>query len=341
MNARDKIIAYLKENSHATGSDLSGFLGISRQALNKHLKKLIEGGKVVKEGATRGAVYRLALPGEETGFEKKYKKKLSLKGLEEDKIFHEMAALLNLKKALSKDAWDITYYSFTEMLNNAIDHSMAEYCTVESFLDQYHFTFRIRDCGIGIFHSIFSKFNLPDEISAIGELLKGKTTTMKERHSGEGIFFTSKCADSIHFKSHKVELLFDNIKDDVYVKEKKSMEGTEVFFSIGRRSKKSLEKVFSLFAPEEFGFSFEKTRVLVKLYHRDYISRSEAKRLLHGLDRFREIVLDFRGVNSIGQGFTDEIFRVFKEAHPETSIITENVAPTIEIMIRHVVDNST
>jgi hypothetical protein len=42
----------------------------------------------------------------------------------------------------------------------------------------------------------------------------------------------------------------------------------------------------------------------------------------------------------IGQGFTDEIFRVFQNKHPDIIIKTENVIPTVQQMIRHVVDNN-
>ncbi len=339
MDIKTEILVYLKEKESVPGGDLSRLLGITRQALNRHLKQLIEEEKILKEGTTRNAAYRLSTPGKGKAIGRKYAKTLFLKGLEEDAVFSEIAAILNLKSSLSQNAFDIAGYAFTEMLNNAIDHSHSEKCTLEARLDQYRFSFSIRDRGVGIFHSVYSKFGLPDEHAAIGELLKGKTTTMEEKHSGEGIFFTSKSADSISFRSHKAELLFDNHKNDVYVKEKKHIEGTEVFFTISRQSKKKLAQVFTRFAPEEFDFRFEKTRVLVRLFHRDYVSRSEARRLLHRLDRFREIILDFAGVKSIGQGFADEIFRVFKKAHPHIEIKRENLSPTLDAMIRHVVDN--
>ncbi|MFQ5585624.1 MAG: STAS-like domain-containing protein, partial [Thermodesulfobacteriota bacterium] len=270
------------------------------------------------------------------------KKTFDIKGLEEDKVFLELAPFLNLKSRLSKNALGIAHYAFTEILNNAIDHSESTKCQVEVSLDQYNFTFCIRDFGIGIFHSIFTKFNLVDENAAIGELIKGKTTTMKEKHSGEGIFFTSKASDTITFRSHKISLTFDNNKKDVFVEEKKFIKGTGVSFSISRHSKKNLDKIFSHFAPEEFDYRFERTRALVKLFHQDYVSRSEARRMLYGLDKFREVILDFSGVKSIGQGFADEIFRVFRNAHPDIIIKTENLAPALQPVIKHVVDiNST
>jgi hypothetical protein len=100
-----------------------------------------------------------------------------------------------------------------------------------------------------------------------------------------------------------------------------------------------LDKIFDQFAPEEFDYQFDRTKVQVKLFHTNYISRSEAKRLLHGLDKFKEIILDFAGVKTIGQGFADEIFRVFQQAHPDISVKSENLSNTLKPIISHVVDN--
>jgi hypothetical protein len=58
--------------------------------------------------------------------------------------------------------------------------------------------------------------------------------------------------------------------------------------------------------------------------------------LLHNLDKFSEIELDMRDVTSVGQGFADEVFRVFTSAHPGIVIRTLNAGKAIEAMIRHV-----
>lgn len=339
MDTKDKIFNYIEKNQSATGKQLSEYLGISRQAVNKHLKELIQNDRVVKEGITRGAVYRIPSAYKKVPFKKSIEKTYALSGLEEDKVFHELAPLLNLKNELSDRAFKIVSYAFTEMLNNAIDHSESKKCIIEWLIDSYQVRFRIRDFGIGLFYSIFTKFNLDDENAAVGELLKGKTTTMEEKHSGEGIFFTSKASDIIFFRSHKIKLSFDNQKRDVFVEEKRSIKGTEVSFNISKRSKRRLDEIFSHFAPEEFDYRFDRTKALVKLFHQDYVSRSEAKRLLYGLDKFKEIILDFKGVKSIGQGFADEIFRVFKKAHPDKVIKIENLNPSLKPIIDHVVDN--
>jgi biotin operon repressor/anti-sigma regulatory factor (Ser/Thr protein kinase) len=339
MDTKKRILKYLEDKEFVTGKELSEFLGISRQATNKHLKQLIQNGSMVKDGTTKGAVYTSPSHRKRVQSVRRFEKTFSLLGLEEDKVFHELASFLNLRHELSTCASDIANYAFTEILNNAIEHSASGKCLVTVSLDHYNFNFRIRDFGIGIFHSIAAKFGLSDENAAIGELIKGKTTTMKEKHTGEGIFFTSKSADVVLFRSHKINLIFDNLKRDVFVEERKFTKGTEVAFSVSKRSKRRLDKLFTHFAPEEFDYRFERTRVLVRLFHKDYVSRSEAKRLLHGLDKFKEIILDFEGVKSIGQGFADEIFRVFRKAHPGVTVKTENLSPTLEPITRHVVDN--
>lgn len=337
MDMKEKILALVKEKKGLSGVQLSEVLGISRQAVNKHLKPLLQNGSLIKTGVTRGAVYKIATSGKKPS--KTFRKSFFLDGLEEDKVFQQISLALNLTRTISPKANEIARYAFTEMLNNAIDHSQSENCHVEVIVDEFNFQFRIRDYGMGIFFSIYDKYKLSDENSAVGELIKGKTTTMPEKHTGEGIFFTSKVADNMFFRSHKIKLLFDNHQKDIFIEEMKNIRGTEVFFSVKKRTRKKLEDTFSIFAPEEFDYKFEKTRAMVKLFQREYISRSEARRLHHGLDKFKVIVLDFKGVKTIGQGFADELFRVFMQNYPEITLEIVHLKPSLQTIINHVVDN--
>jgi 23S rRNA pseudoU1915 N3-methylase RlmH len=66
------------------------------------------------------------------------------------------------------------------------------------------------------------------------------------------------------------------------------------------------------------------------------VSRSQAKRVLAGIDRFKVAALDFTGVDWIGQGFADEIFRVYQNAHPEIKILVEGANPEVKAMIQRV-----
>lgn len=269
---------------------------------------------------------------------------LMTSGCNEDRVWDEVNVRLQLTRSLRPNVLAIMRYAFTEMLNNAIEHSQANRCAIRVALSQGLASFEIRDHGIGVFHSIASKFKFPDEEAALIELLKGKTTTMPEAHTGEGIFFTSRIGDDFTLKSHRIQIEWKRAKQDMFVSQPRLSAGTLVQFSIQRSARQTIEDVFSEFAPEQYDYQFQKTKVLVKLLQPDYVSRSEARRLLANLEKFREIVLDFRDVRSVGQGFADEVFRVFASRNPGIVIRSENTSLPVTAMIRHVgqaVDGST
>jgi len=333
VDAKRRILAYLARRRSATGADLRSHLDISRQALSVHVRSLVEAGKVVRSGTARAARYMLR---DRAPAAAVVARALRTRDLEESRIWDELATGLNLRRALRPNVESIVHYAFTEMLNNAIEHSHAERCFVRVRFGSGTLSFEIRDPGIGAFHSIASKLRLDGEHTALVELLKGRTTTMREAHTGEGIFFTSRVADRFVLRSHRIQVEWSRIRNDVFVSSPRFLKGTSVHFAIQRNSRLRLEAVFGEFAPEEFDYQFQKTRVLVKLLRRDYVSRSEAKRLVANLEKFREVVIDFREVKSVGQGFADEVFRVFAGQHPGVKITTENANPAVDAMIRHV-----
>lgn len=255
---------------------------------------------------------------------------------DEDRVWDEVELRLQLKRALRPNALAIMRYAFTEMLNNAIEHSQAGRCTIRVTLTPSFVDFEIRDSGIGVFHSIASKHHLPDEEAAMLELLKGKTTTMPEAHTGEGIFFTSRVGDDFAIRSHRTHIEWKRTKHDVFVSQQRYLAGTDIRFMLSRSARHKLEDVFGEFAPAEYDFQFQKTAVMVKLLRPDYVSRSEARRLLANLEKFREITIDFRDVRSVGQGFVDEVFRIFVNRHPGIVIHPENAGPAVMAMIQHV-----
>jgi len=56
--------------------------------------------------------------------------------------------------------------------------------------------------------------------------------------------------------------------------------------------------------------------------------------VLNGLDRFRKVVLDFHGVEEVGQGFTDEVFRVWAAAHRTARLSADNMNRAVAFMVR-------
>jgi biotin operon repressor/anti-sigma regulatory factor (Ser/Thr protein kinase) len=330
-STRNAICRLIEQRGSVTGPELAEELGISRQAVNLQLRKLIAEGLVFKTGSTRAAQY---LPADAAPGPRNIRRKLEVEGLDESAVYERVAVELNLS-TLPNNVEAITHYAFTEMLNNAIDHSASPYCIVDVSLDARRLQFEVRDHGIGVFHSIASKFGLADEHDALVELVKGKTTTMPEAHTGEGIFFVSRAADRFVLRSHRLQLEWNRELDDVFVSDTRFLKGTLVQFEVAVGSRTRLENVFEEFAPEEYDFKFEKTQVLVKLLRENYVSRSEAKRLMHNLDKFSEVELDMRDVRNIGQGFADEVFRVFRAAHPDTNVRAINAAPGVAAMLSH------
>ena len=200
-------------------------------------------------------------------------------------------------------------------------------------------TFIVSDTGIGIFNNVKNKFNLPDNLSAIQFLFKAKQTTMPENPSGQGIFFSSKMADTFMIVSSGKKIMFfntDNLKD-IFIENVKDEPGTQIHFIISKDSSRSEREVFEKFTNQDT-FEFSKTNILVKLYEisKNPLSRSEARRVMIGLNSFKEIVLDFRDVESIGQSFADEIFRVWQNSHLDIKISYINATENVEFMIKRV-----
>jgi len=64
-----------------------------------------------------------------------------------------------------------------------------------------------------------------------------------------------------------------------------------------------------------------------------FVSRSEARRLLTGLGKFDEIQLDFEKVEAVGQGFVDEIFRVWALDNLDKKIVPINMNDAVSFMV--------
>ena len=332
MDTPESILAFLKNQGSSGSKTLGAHLGISRQALNLHLNRLIDAGKIVRTGATRNARY--SLPGHHPP-PKQYGGEFFTEGLDESQVFQRLALSQNLSHSLNPNAETVFQYVFTELLNNAIDHSESRKVRVSAVLDARTVKAAISDNGIGIFSSIAQKLGFPDEHDALLQLVKGKTTTMPEAHSGEGIFFSSKAASVLVIRSHRIQVEWNKKLKDVFVSNRRHVKGTHVQIEVRRDSRTRLADIFNEFAPQEFDFQFSKSRVQVKLLGNKYISRSEARRLIVNLEKFKLIELDFKNVESVGQGFADEVFRVFTVSHPDTIVQAVNTSPAVGAMILH------
>lgn len=331
LNVTQRLLLVVGQRGEAGSSELAAVFGLSRQMIARYLSKLVDEGRLVKRGSTRNAKY-LIPTNEPLSDIVEVRSTKKLLGLDEDFVFSELSLRANLPKVCSAKTLLILKYTFTEMLNNAIDHSESVAVDISIEVRRKDVVFEIRDHGIGVFERVKKFFGLDNHFQAAEHLLKGKQTTDAAQHSGQGIFFTSRTADVFQLRSARLELTIDNHKADYFLKDQSALRGTLVRFQISRQTRKVLREIFGKFSNADL--EFDRNSVRVKVSTREtLVSRSEAKRMLVGLERYARIEFDFNGVETIGQGFADEIFRVFQSRHPEIVMTYTHASSSVAFMI--------
>ncbi len=111
---------------------------------------------------------------------------------------------------MGSPAQQIMGYAVTEMVNNAIDHSGGSTVRVTALQEGNVVSVSVEDDGVGVFDRMKNSLRLPDRFASIQELSKGKATTAPDRHSGQGIFFTSKAVDRFRLAANGLTWIVDN-----------------------------------------------------------------------------------------------------------------------------------
>lgn len=326
---RDFILRHVEAHPSDIVGVTAAKFGCSRQAVHEHMHRLIEQGAIEHTGARRTPTYKLAQL-EARRWTYPLGRDLAESDIWERDIYPEL-------QALPKNVLGIWQHGLTEMVNNAIDHSGGTTLTITLERTAATTTILVHDDGIGIFRKIQGELDLVDERLAIFELSKGKLTTDPARHSGEGIFFTSRMMDE--FAILAGGLFFDHRRGedrDWLTEREQPKDGTLVQMRLSNHTSRSTKKVFDEFSSKDGAYTFSKTVVPVKLAKigpAQLISRSQAKRLMARVDLFETVVFDFNGVDEIGQAFADEIFRVYANAHPDIQMPVVNATKQIKDMI--------
>ena len=305
----------------------------SRTTVHRHLNRLLRDGEIIKTGTTRQTLYFLKS-------EKNKEVVVSLKdGVTEDKVWKEN--FLKDFETLPKNVRDICEYGFLVMLNNAIDHSEGTKVSIDTEWASNSIKIKIYDDGIGIFRKIKNALNLEDERESALHLSKGKFTTDPDNHTGEGIFFTSRAFDNFHILSKGLSYIRENWDQDWFVEaaECSKIKGTGLEMTISLDSKRKIQEVYAECQHEDSeGIQkFDKTHIMVmlsKLGDERYVSRSQARRICLGLEKFKHVILDFKDISTVGQGFVDEVFRVFQFKYPKIKIEYTKANDDVQFMIK-------
>ena len=323
---RNFMLHLCRNKSRNVAAETSRAFGISNQAAGRHLRALELEGLIASSGS-RNTKASWIIPTLQKVWE------FPLNGLSEDVVWRE--TLAPLLADLNENVRDMWHYGVTEMINNAIDHSEGATLKLRLTRTALDVEVRITDDGEGIFHRLQRLLGLYDPREAILELAKGKLTTDPDNHTGEGIFFTSRAFDSFTIMSRTLYFSHKAEQDDWLIDHDSEIPGTAVYLKLDNDCQRTMKSVYDQFAePDEL--SFNKTIVPVRLVRHEgekLVSRSQAKRLVSRFEKFKTVILDFSGVEEIGQAFADEIFRVFASSHPEVSLTAIHDTTEVQQMI--------
>ncbi|WP_159656625.1 STAS-like domain-containing protein [Vibrio atypicus] len=329
---RQQILRDVKHHPRDLSKHIASLFQISPQAASNHIRKLEQENFLSSTGTGRGKAYFL-------GDKRAHKQLFKLdKDFTEDRAWRDHFAFI--LDGISENVNEICYYGFTEMVNNAIDHSEGNEVFISVSRTESHITIIIIDDGEGIFKRIKRLCDLVDERQSILELSKGKLTTDPENHSGEGVFFTSRMFDNFDIDSMGLNFIHDDSDSFDIMLDSKIMppheKGTMVYMRVCRDSDRDMQKVFDSYTDGPDDFQFNKTIIPLKLATYDnekLISRSQAKRVLARVERFTNVVFDFEDVPSVGQAFADEIFRVYANKNPNMNLIPVNMNENVNKMV--------
>ncbi len=303
---------------------------LSRRAASALLHRLEAAQWLLREGIGRKAVYK---PGPLRQVVQRYE----LAGLQEDLPWARDFAP---NFALPPEVARMAQHAFTELLNNAIDHSGGTQVTVSMRQTSMHLQLLISDDGCGLFQRIERAFDISDPALAMFELSKGKLTSEPDRHNGRGLFFTSRLADVFDLHANLVAFQYRGWDKRSWFKSRPiARQGTSIYMALALDTTRTLDAMLRAYSADGDGYGFERTSVPLQLIvdtHTGLESRAQAKRVASRLQSFRRAEVDFSGINDVGHGFADELFRVFSREHPMVEIVPVGMAPRVAAMIESV-----
>lgn len=238
---------------------------------------------------------------------------------------------------LPKNVRQLMQHAFTELLNNAIDHSEGQFVTVSLRQTPAHAQLLVSDDGRGLFDKIKEGFEIDDPAMAMLELSKGKLTSAPAHHTGRGLYFTSRLADV--FDLHANAVAFQHREwDPRSWQQARAMrqQGSAIYLAISLDTARTLDEVMRSASLDSQGYAIDRTTLPLRLIASEDValeSRAQARRVAARLTEFKQAELDFTGIDHIGQGFADELFRVFDRNQSAVQLVVKNAGPGVNAMI--------
>jgi anti-sigma regulatory factor (Ser/Thr protein kinase) len=239
--------------------------------------------------------------------------------------------------ALPDEVARMAQHAFTELLNNAIEHSGGSQVTVSMRQTPLQLQLLVSDDGRGIFEVIGEAFGINDPALAMLELAKGKLSSRPDRHSGRGLFYTAKLADVVDLHANNAAFQQRDWQREQWQRGRPACaRGSAVYVAICLDTERTLDGVLRRYSLDGAGYGFERTVVPLQLItapQHSLSSRAQAQRVAARLVQFRRAEIDFDGLADVGPAFADELFRVFGAGHPDLQLVPLNMAPRVAEMV--------
>ncbi|MEK8053496.1 DUF4325 domain-containing protein [Ideonella sp. DXS22W] len=266
-------------------------------------------------------------------------RRYGLAGLQEDVPWQQdFAPYFELPAHVAR----IAQHAFTELVNNAIDHSGGRQVTISMRQTPLQMQLLVSDDGRGVFNSIGRQFKINDPVHAMLELAKGKLSSQPERHTGRGLFFTAKMADIFDLHANGAAFQQRGWENEDWQRGRPVCgRGTSVYVAVALDTERTVDEVLRRYSADGAGYGFERTVVPMKLLTAPQVgleSRAQARRITQRLTDFRRVELDFDGLQDIGHGFADELLRVFSREHPQVQLVPVNMAPRVAALVHSVAE---
>ncbi|WP_349744547.1 STAS-like domain-containing protein [Roseateles cavernae] len=322
------ISAAAREHSHDLVAHVEERTGASRRAVQAALRRLVDAHWLTRSGTSRRPVYA-------PGLLRQVARSYTLHGLQEDLPWQrDFAPNFDLPPQVAR----MIQHGFTELVNNAADHSGGSSVTVSLRQTPSHVQLLVSDDGCGVFDKICAAFDIADAQHAMLELSKGRLTSQPEQHTGRGLFFSSQLADVFDIHANNTAFQRRAWESTGWQRGRPlPRQGSSIYMAIALDTKRTLDQVLEAWSTAGDGIEFDRTTIALRLLAgpgQPLDSRAQARRVAARLPMFKRAEISFDGVADVGHGFADELFRVFARAHKEVELLPTHMTPRIAALVK-------
>ena len=194
----------------------------------------------------------------------------------------------------------------------------------------------VQDDGLGIFERVMQEYRCLSKVEAIGELLKGARVFTSSPSAGLARLVWS--VDFATIEANQLRLSLMGRSRDWAISEGRSVRpGTSIALEIREDLLDGLERSIQSIVPP-LGRVFLPVAAFQQKASGRILDRRDAKRLLRGVARHPELIVDFRFVETVAHSFVEYLFVDFRAMHPQSSLVPINLNSSIRSMINFVMN---